>query len=205
MPIETVREMYAMDKEVSLVSVTVKDGFDVDAVAETIKKDLRRFRGEKEGEEDFSVTTSKQLIETFQSILGVITLFIIGIAAISLLVGGVGIMNSMYTSVLERTRDIGIMKAVGARNSDIIIIFLVESGVLGLTGGIAGVILGAILGKGAEIVAVASGVGIFRSYITIELVAASLSFSFIIGALSGLFPALEASRLKPVDAFRYRR
>ena len=204
-PIQTAKDMFGTGDEVSMIVAIAQEGFSTDQVVQNIEKDLRKERNVKKGEEDFSVTTAKQMADTFSSILGVITAFIIGIAAISLIVGSVGIMNSMYTSVTERTRDIGVMKAIGARNSDIALVFVMESGILGLAGGVAGVIFGAIIGKVTEIVAVASGVGIFRSYISPELVIGSLLFSFAIGALSGLLPAMEASRLSPVEAFRYKR
>ena len=100
---------------------------------------MRDFRDEKKGEESFQVQSSEQLLSQVNVILGIVGAVLITISAISLVVGGIGIMNSMYTSVLERTRDIGIMKAIGARNSHILLLFLLESGLLGLVGGLIGV------------------------------------------------------------------
>ena len=129
---------------------------------------------------------------------------LVGIAAISLLVGGIGIMNTMYTSVLERTKEIGTMKAVGARNSDILLIFLMESGLLGLVGGAIGIAIGFGLGKGTEYIAgMYLGSGLLRAVFPWYLILGALAFSFIIGSLSGALPAVQASRLKPVDALRY--
>ena len=204
-PKEAGKEVYNSSDESSMIIVRTIDGFKPEDVAEYVTKDLRRERNVKKGEEDFTVQTAQQSIATFNSILGMVSMFLVGIASISLIVGSVGIMNSMYTSVMERTREIGIMKAIGARNSDIAMIFLIESGILGAVGGIAGIIFGTILAKGTEFVAQLYGIGLFRSYITIELVIGSLAFSFIIGALSGFFPSLEAAGLKPVEAFRYKK
>jgi putative ABC transport system permease protein len=130
--------------------------------------------------------------------------FLVGIAAISLLVGGIGIMNTMYTSVLERTKEIGTMKAVGAKNSDILLIFLFESGLIGLIGGIIGTLLGLGISKTVEFIAITSlHTTLLQAAVPFYLVGGCLSFAFLIGALSGTIPALMASKLKPVDALRY--
>lgn len=125
----------------------------MDIVAANIEKDLRKHRGVSEGKEDFEVQTAEDLLSTFGTVLSIVTAVLVGIAAISLLVGSVGIMNTMYTSVLERRKEIGIMKAIGARNSDIMIIFLIESGMIGLVGGIIGILFGMGFAKFVEIVA----------------------------------------------------
>ena len=133
--------------------------------------------------------------------MNIINIVISGISGISLLVGGIGIANTMYTSVLERTREIGVMKAIGARNSDVLYIFLIEAGMLGLLGGIIGV----LLGLGAAFLASYSansffGENIFIVTINYSLVLFALGFSLAIGMLAGFFPALQASKLKPVEA-----
>lgn len=128
----------------------------------------------------------------------------LSVAAISILVGGVGVMNTMYTSVLEKTKQIGIMKAVGAKNSHIMMIFLFESGLLGLVGGSFGVGLGLLLGKLAEYAIQESfGLGLMQIAVTPELIIGALVFSFGIGTISGLLPARKAANLKPADALRY--
>jgi putative ABC transport system permease protein len=112
-------------------------------------------------------------------------------------------MNTMYTSVRERTREIGVMKAIGARNSDVMSIFLFESGLFGLVGGAIGVTLGFALSKSVELIAQGAGYGMLRASMTPELVALGLGFSFIVGIASGVLPARNAAKMNPVDALRY--
>ena len=119
----SLREILNQPDEESQILVKTAPGFAPADVADDIERKLRNFRGEKEEQETFSVQTSEQLLETFQGIFNVVQAVLVGIAAISLLVGGIGIMNTMYTAVLERTKEIGTMKAVGAKNSDILFIF----------------------------------------------------------------------------------
>jgi putative ABC transport system permease protein len=122
---------------------------------------------------------------------------------ISLIVGGIGIANTMYTSVLERKKEIGTMKAIGARNSNILMIFLIESGLLGLIGGIVGALIGAGIALG--IAAGANnffGSEIINISISLPLLASVITFSFLIGVLSGAIPSYQASKLKPVEALR---
>jgi len=173
-------------------------------VAERIEKKMRKERDEEEGEESFAVSTSEQILETFGSILDVVSAILIGIAAISLLVGGIGIMNTMYTSVLERTKEIGTMKAIGARNKDILLIFLFESGLIGLIGGIIGLTIGMGISKAVEY-AIVNFYSIALLKITFDplLIIGVLAFSFIVGSFAGVLPAIQASRLKPVDALRH--
>ncbi|HLC32302.1 MAG TPA: ABC transporter permease [Candidatus Nanoarchaeia archaeon] len=171
-------------------------------VAERILRAMRRDRHQKEGFEDITVQTSEDLIASVNTVLGVVQAVFIGIAAISLLVGGIGIMNTMYTSVLERTHDIGIMKAIGARNSSILWIFLIESGLLGLAGGIIGVLLGAILSKIVELIGQGFVGDVLKASFHWHLIFGALAFSFFVGALSGILPARQAAKLPPVEALR---
>ncbi|MCX6711721.1 MAG: ABC transporter permease [Candidatus Woesearchaeota archaeon] len=203
-PKDTLKEVLNTGDEESQIVVKVQQGYDVKIVADAIKEKLRRFRGEKENQETFQVSTSEQILESFNNIFGIIQTVLAGIAAISLLVGGIGIMNTMYTSVLERTRDIGIMKSIGAKNSDILVIFLIESGFLGLIGGAIGVGIGYVIGKGVEYAAVNYlGTTLLRAVFPLYLTVGSLAFSFFVGSIAGLLPAIRASKLKPVDALRY--
>jgi putative ABC transport system permease protein len=176
---------------------------DIDLVADRMRENLRKSRGVREGREDFSVDTSQDVLDSLNDILSIVTYFLLGIAAISVLVGAVGIMNTMFTSILERTKEIGIMKAIGATNYDILLMFLFESGLLGLIGGFIGLILGMALGLLVQTLGrLAFGTNLIQAVFTFELIIGALFFSFIIGAVAGLLPALRASRMKPVDALR---
>ncbi|MFC2154561.1 ABC transporter permease [Candidatus Altiarchaeota archaeon] len=202
-PLDVTLDLFDIDNYM-VIYVKGKQGTDLSKVAERIKKDLRKSRDVEEGEEDFAVETSESLMETISSILDIITYIVVGVALISLIVGGVGIMNTMYTSVLERTRDIGVMKAIGARNNDILTIFLVEAGVLGIIGGVIGCVIGIAMSKSVEYAIVMSGnPGLLQAHVSVELVVGALAFSFIVGCLSGVLPAKQAASLKPVDALRY--
>lgn len=201
-PIDVARDLFNMEKEYRYIVAKIDGSKEPSEVAEDIKEDLRKDRGLKDGEEDFNVQTFEDIVQSFNTILGIVTAVLIGIAAISLLVGGVGIMNTMYTSVLERTKEVGIMKAVGAKDRDIMTIFLVESGLIGLVGGIIGCILGIILALGVTQFAASAGFGFLEAKISLELIVFAVSFSFIIGAVSGVLPARRASKLQPVEALR---
>ena len=149
--------------------------------------------------------TPLQLVSAFSAIFNIVQAVVIGIAAISLLVGAVGIANTMYTSVVERTKDIGVMKAVGATNEQITVLFLVESGMLGLTGGIVGIIVGIFIGKMIQYASSAAlGVTLIRAEFPLSLIFGALVFAFVLGAISGMLPALAAAKLKPVDALRFK-
>jgi putative ABC transport system permease protein len=201
---ETLKEILNVEDEESQIVVKTAKGFDTKEVADTIKRKLRQSRGEKEDQETFTVQTSEQLLESFSNIFGIVQAVLIGIASISLLVGGIGIMNTMYTSVLERTKEIGTMKAVGAKNSDILFIFLFESGLLGLVGGAIGICIGIGLGKGAEYIAsIALGTNLLQAAFPWYLIGGALAFSFLTGTLSGILPAMQAARLRPAEALRY--
>jgi len=201
-PIDIGRELFNEPDKVTTIFAKVKKTYCVEGVDNENKKKLRKFRHVKEDEEDFTVETAEQLIKNLNVILSIVQVVLIGIAAIALLVGGIGIANTMYTSVLERTREIGIMKAVGARNSDIMFIFLIESGLLGLVGGILGVTVGLGISKGVEVIAALAGYSMLKASFNPFLIIGALAFSFIIGSISGLIPAKQAAELKPVEALR---
>lgn len=203
-PIETAREIFDAEDEIDAVYAQVKKGYIPDEVAEEIKENLRDFRNEDEGEESFSVQTFANILDTFNNIFGIVQAVIIGIAAISLIVGGIGIMNTMYMSVMERTREIGVMKAIGAKNSHILTIFLIESGIYGFIGGGIGVLIGVGIAKLVEFGATQyMGTELLQASISFTLIGGALLFSFVVGAISGLAPSYRASKLKPVEALRY--
>jgi putative ABC transport system permease protein len=191
------------DGTVNIIAAKVKDVDDVEQVKEDIEKMLRKERGVKESEEDFVVESPQQLLETLDSTLFAIQLFIIIIALISLVVGGIGIMNTMYTSVVERTKEIGIMKSIGAKNSTVFILFFIESGLLGMVGGVIGVVLGLIFAYGLAFIGkLALGSDLIQAQVSLVLIIGSLLFSFILGTLFGVLPAYQASKLQPVESLR---
>ncbi len=189
--------------EVNLIAVKVDDANRIGEVKDSIEKLLRKERDVKKGEENFQVNSPQQTLEALSSTLFAVQLFVYIIAAISLAVGGIGIMNTMYTSVLERTKEIGIMKSIGARNSAIFTIFFVESGLLGMVGGIIGVILGLGFAFGLSAVGRAFlGSELIQASISPFLIIGALVFSFGIGTAFGVLPAYQASKLSPVDSLR---
>ena len=196
------RKLLNMEEEYSMISVETKGDEPPAVVKERIMEKLRKLHDVKEDEEDFSVETAEQMVQTFSTIVNMVQAVLSGIAGISLLVGGIGIMNTMYTSVIERTRQIGIMKAVGARNTDVLTVFMMEAGLLGTVGGVIGSIMGFAMGKGVEYVAVQNGLTILRVGFSLNLFLGAVFFSFVVGAISGIFPARRAARMKPVDALR---
>ena len=196
--------LFNSGEKVDSIIVQVTDQNQIQKISDRINQKLIKFRGVTEKTKDFYISTPEELLASFDIILNIITAFLVGVAAISLFVGGVGIMNTMYTSVLERTKEIGTMKAVGAENSDVLYIFLSESGLLGLVGGIMGIFLGYVISKTIEFIAINSlNTTLLKAVFPMYLIVGCLIFAFLIGALSGTIPALKASKLKPVDALRY--
>jgi len=189
--------------EHDILAIRINSKENVEKAAKDIENEIRKDRKEKIGEEDFKVQTPLQSISAVNTILDVVNIIVIGIAAISLLIGGIGIANTMYTSVLERKAEIGTMKAIGAKNLDILKLFVIESGLFGLAGGVAGAVLGIFL---AYLVSVSAnfyfGNNIFAFSINWVLIIGAIMFSFLIGVLAGLVPSYQASKLKPVDALR---
>lgn len=170
----------------------------VDAAKSEITKTLLANHGITDPKlADFSVFTSKDLLSTISSITGILTSLLAGIAAISLVVGGIGIMNIMLVSVTERTREIGLRKAVGAKTSDILWQFMVEAVMLTITGGILGIGLGWLVGQGAK------NVLDITPIITLNSILLAVGVSTVVGLVFGIYPAARAARLNPIDALRY--
>ncbi len=203
-PLETYAELFDAKDLLGAIIIQTDAGEEPALVAEQVTQELRKYRGLKAGKEDFSIETPEQFAAAFSTILDIVQIVLIGIAGISLLVGGIGIMNTMYTSVLQRTKEIGVLKALGARNSHVLFLFLVESGLYGLGGGLIGVALGIGLAKAAGYaVGLYLGSVFLLVKIDLLLVFGALVFSFLIGCLSGIAPAWRASKLNPVDSLRY--
>jgi putative ABC transport system permease protein len=172
-------------------------------LADKIQEKLRKHDGLKKGEETFYVQTFEDLLATFAIILDVINGVLVLIALISVIVASVNIMNTMYTSVMERTKEIGVMKAIGARNSDIYNIFVLESGVLGFIGGAIGILFGYIVASIGGAIAANAGLGLLKPIFPWYLIAGCLLFATAVGAVSGILPAKQAAQQKPVDSLRY--
>ena len=190
LPLTTAQKLFGM-KGVQAIGVKARDKDSIPAVITQVKKEL----GKRLKEDDFSVVDSSSLVATINQILGVVTVALGGIAAISLVVGGVGIMNIMLVSVTERTREIGLRKAVGAKPRDILVQFLIESVALSVTGGGLGVAIG-FLGSLA--------INHFiTTTVTFWSVALAFGVSAAIGIIFGVAPAARASKLNPIEALKY--
>jgi putative ABC transport system permease protein len=199
LPIKTAQNLYDAPGEISMMIATAEDERKVKLTAERIEDRLKKLRGGK----DFEVATTADFADQINQVLGILTFVLGGIASISIIVGGVIIMNTMLMSVFERTQEIGVLKATGAKRNTILLLFLTEAGFVGLLGGILGFIVGAVLSIIIDIIGTAYVGSMFQTKITIELVIGSILFSFIVGAISGLYPAWQASKLRPIEALRY--
>jgi putative ABC transport system permease protein len=156
-----------------------------------------RHRLEADEDNDFNVVDQQSLLDIAGSITGILTVLLGAIASISLLVGGIGIMNITLVSVTERTKEIGLRKAIGARRSHILQQFLIETIVLSLLGGFIGVALGVLIAL------VVDSSGLIDTTITADTIALGLGFSAIVGVFFGVYPANQAASLEPIEALRY--
>jgi len=176
---------------------------DPTALGDKTKEKFRKYKNQEKGEEDFFVQTYEEIMETYSMVINILIGVLVLIALISVFVAAVNIANTMYTSILERTREIGVMKSIGAKNRFILFIFVAESGILGMIGGIIGIGFGYLIAKGGGLIAAFYGVGMLRPAFPLWLIIGCLLFAFLVGTLSGLLPSIQASKLNPVDALRY--
>jgi putative ABC transport system permease protein len=196
-------ETFKNNNELTEMYVKAKSASEVDAVEAEIKRVVdNNHRVKGDDDRDYMVITSKQIMSYVGNITSILTGFLLIVAAISLLVGSVNVANTMFMSVLERTREIGILKAVGADESVIRQIFVIESGLLGAVGGVIGVIASTILAKILELAASLFNVPLPLS-ITLDLVAFAIIISFLVGMVAGYIPARRAAQLGTVEALRY--
>jgi putative ABC transport system permease protein len=185
------------------IEVKLYSGADHEAALEEIESRLRLSRRVDEKTQDFYVSSPKEAIESTRKLIDGLTAFLAFIAGISLLVGSTGIANTMFTSVLEKTKEIGIMKAIGAKNRDILLIFLCNAAMIGLVGGIIGILLGT---AAVQVILLMISVRMqipFEFALSIKGTLVATLVSIIVGLIAGLVPAKNASELKPVDALRY--
>lgn len=199
---ETEMDDYSADVY-STIEVKLKKDADYEAAIKEIERKLRLSRRVTEDTQDFYVNSQKAAIDSTRKMINGLTAFLAFIAGISLLVGSTGIANTMFTSVLEKTKEIGIMKAIGAKNQDIMLIFLCNSAMISLVGGIIGILLGTV-----AVQAVLFFISIkmntpFEFALSLKATFISTLVSIVVGLIAGLVPAKNASELKPVDALRY--
>jgi len=204
MPLNTARNRVlgattlAKQRAVSVIWVKVEDGLDTNAVADQVRALLRqRHRLQPGADDDFSLRNLAEIMAAQEASSRVLTILLAAVASVSLVVGGIGIMNIMLVSVTERTREIGLRMAVGARTRDILGQFLVEAVTLSLIGGLVGTLLGI---AGAFAVGQIAG---WRVLLSGEAVLLAVAFAFLIGVFFGFYPARKAARLNPVEALRF--
>ena len=198
LPITTAQNRILGIDYLNMILAQAKDNVDSDKVIKEVEKILRRAHHLAADElDDFTVNSQTQILDMVGTITGIFTIVISSIAGISLLVGGIGIMNIMLVSVTERTREIGIRKAVGAKNRDILVQFLIESTVLSISGGILGILFA------VAVTLVLARFTVLQTNITGTSILLAISFSTVIGLFFGIYPAMRAARLNPIEALRY--
>jgi putative ABC transport system permease protein len=214
MSIKAARDIFASNDDdfdrnkYDTITIKVTNDELIEETIEIIERKLMIARHVTDRTKDFTVSSSLSMQETISSTIETMTLFVGAIAAVSLIVGAVGIANTMFTTVLEKTKEIGIMKAIGAKNRDIMVIFLMNSALVGVVGGVIGIILGALASAiiGGGLMPGGGGMTgrMFGStLVTPELLLSAMGIAVGIGMLAGAIPAYRASKLKPVDALRY--
>lgn len=198
--IDIMRDIAGLEEDsITLTIVRIKEGYDTVKAGLAIEALLEK----RHEEEDFEVLTPQQIVEQVSQAFRAVGVVFGGIAAVAFLVGGIGIANTMLMNVMERTREIGVMKATGATNSRVLSVFLTEAGLIGLIGGLLGIAHGVLLARIIEAIGKAYVGGSFKTVITSEVVIGALIFAIIVGGLSGSYPAYKAAKLDPVVALHY--
>ena len=187
--------------QVDMIYVSAIDADSVKSAEDQVSLILRDQHNIKLGEDDFRIISQEMFLDMASTVTGVFTIFLGGVAGISLLVGGIGIMNIMLVSVTERTKEIGLRKAVGAKKKDILTQFLIESSLLSVIGGIIGIILGWLLSLGIGKIAEMNDF-LLNPAITLNSVLLATLFSAAVGLFFGIYPANRASQLEPIEALR---
>ena len=196
-PQRTAKNLFNQTESVSSITVVVSADHDTETVAAALTDELRSLHRLSDTDaSDFTVQTAATVQSTISSITDTLGLFLGGIASISLIVGGIGVANTMFMSVLEQTKYIGILKSLGAKNGDVLRLFMFEAGIIGLVGGVLGIALSVAVSYLLTMVGIPSA-------LSFELVAGGLFFSVIVGLVSGIVPARNAASLQPIDALRY--
>ena len=183
--------------EISAIRITIRDSYDLDEVEDEITSVLLSSHHVSEDEKDFGIVSPKFITEQINQITGILSIFLGAIAGVSLIVGGIGISNSMFMSVLKRKKEIGLLKSLGLKDQELLQLFIIESSMIGFFGGVLGVIVAHIL---AFLINSYAGISFVMS---IPLLIFALLFSAFVGIVSGTIPARRAARLDPVEALRY--
>jgi putative ABC transport system permease protein len=197
-PIDVVVDQIIGEEKLQEIDISVHDPNTINQTIEDVEQLLRdRHDLDEDDENDFQIQSSQDMLTTVQTITGLLTTMIAAISAISLIVGGVGVMNIMLVSVTERTKEIGLLKAIGAKEKDILTQFLIEAVVMTSLGGIVGIILGI---SGAFLISLVVGIPFVIDIVAILM---AVTVSTLVGIVFGLYPARRAARLSPIDALRY--
>jgi len=197
-PIDVVINDIVGEERLQEIDINVHDPNTINQTIEDVEALLRdRHNLDEDDENEFQITSAQDILSTVETITGLLTAMIVGISGISLVVGGVGVMNIMLVSVTERTKEIGLLKAIGAKQKDILTQFLVEAVVMTFIGGVIGIILGI---SGAYIISLVANIPFV---VSIPAILVAVGVSTLVGVVFGLYPARRAAKLSPIDALRY--